>query len=112
MRKLTSYFTYFEMSELSFKPAHRADLEIQSLRVGVVWSNSTNLQMDVYMQVCVWVSALLYEVVYGQVSVHHTNTCRVQSSVLQAAVKGVFLVSCVCVAVVTNSLPLSSCKVW
>lgn len=112
MRKLTSYFTYFEMSELSFKPAHRADLEIQSLRVGVVWSNCTNLQMDVYMQVCVWVSALLYEVVYGQVSVHHTNTSRVQSSVLQAAVKGVFLVSCVCVAVVTNSLPLSSCKVW
>lgn len=53
---------------------------------------------------CVWVSALLYEVVYGQVSVHHTYTSRVQSCVLKAATKGVFLVSCVCGVEVTDNL--------
>lgn len=49
-------------------------------------------------------SALLYEVVYGQVSVHHTYTSRVERNVLKAAIKGVFLVSCVCGAGLTNNL--------
>lgn len=46
------------------------------------------------MQVCVWVSAVLDEVVYGQVSVHHVYTSRVQSNALKAAMKGIFLASC------------------
>lgn len=60
--------------------------------------------MDVYLQMCVWVSAILYELVCGQVSVHCTYTSRVQSNVLKAATRGVFLVSCVYGLVVTNNL--------
>lgn len=70
--------------------------------MGVIWSNCNNLLI---VQMCVWVSAILYELVCGHVSVHHRYTSRVQSNVLKAATKGVFLVSCVCGVVVTNNLP-------
>lgn len=50
------------------------------------------------------VSAILYQVLCGQVSVHHPYTSRVLSDVLEAATTGVFLVSYVCGVAITNNL--------
>jgi len=53
---------------------------------------------------CVCVSAILYKLVYGQVSVHHPYTCEVLGDVLEAATTEVFLVGYVSGVAVTNNL--------
>lgn len=62
--------------------------------------------MDVYVHIykCMCLSAILYELVYGQESVHHPYTSRVLSDVLEAATTGLFLVGYVCGVVMTNNL--------
>lgn len=51
--------------------------------------------MDVYVHIykCVCLSAILYELVHGQVSVHPPYTSRVLSDVLEVATTGLFLVA-------------------
>lgn len=60
--------------------------------------------MDVSVYICVCLSALLFKLVYVQVSIHHPYTSRVLSGVLEVATTEVFLVCYVGGVVMTNNL--------